>query len=99
IVRRQVLQHACETRKHPPITSTPEHLPTVAFAPIEEAAIAVEQSLLLVVQVVRGLPPEPVHEIGITTVTRGVAAAPVGAVMVSRGQLQALARRKRAASL
>src|SRR5882762_2752035 len=71
IVRRQVLQHACETRKHPPITATPEDLLPVGFALIEESAIAVEQSLSLVVQVVRCLPPEPLHEIHIPTVAGG----------------------------
>src|SRR5207249_2637488 len=63
-------QHARETCQHPAVPSTPEHLFTVAFALIEESAIAVKQSLVLVVQVVRCFPPEPVHEIGITTVAR-----------------------------
>src|SRR5256712_14058023 len=71
MVRRSVRHHAGKFCQPPAVPSTPEHLFTVAFALIKESAIAVKQSLLFIVQVVRCLPPEPVHEIGMTTVARG----------------------------
>src|SRR4030095_13165209 len=69
VICRQTLQNARGAGEDPAVAAAPEQLPAVAVALLEETAVAIEEMLLTVVEVVSGFLALGVCVLGLTPIS------------------------------